>query len=239
LTLDNQLVLPALNVSPAPAEHGGKVEFLAGPFVRDRWLSEPGDVVAARISGGPVSILLTSLRAPGAPALTIDVQKIEGRDLPTLSRAAPASRMAPVPSASDAPEGVPGVLLHIQKRGDVSFAGTSWAGDPEGLWIEAFAINPPAGVPPGDIEYRALAGNGLETPWTGGGELCGSRGMNTPLLGFAIRQRSSAAERFTCEYSGRFLSGETVGPCRNGRPCRSSSPSDPLTAIQLTISKRM
>jgi hypothetical protein len=63
--------------------------------------------------------------------------------------------------------------------------------------------------------------------------------MGIPLVAFSMRMKSSAhAARYDCEYSGRFLSGATAGPLRNGAPCRSPRPEDPLEAIQLRIVER-
>jgi hypothetical protein len=69
--------------------------------------------------------------------------------------------------------------------------------------------------------------------------MCGTKGMSTPLLGFAIRLKPSpAAAAYDCEYSGYFASGLTVGPLRNGVPCKSSVASDPVEGIQVRLVKR-
>jgi GT2 family glycosyltransferase/glycosyltransferase involved in cell wall biosynthesis len=237
LSLSNQLTLPALYVSRAPGRDRGQVEFLPGPFVRDRWLSEPGDVVAARVTGGPVNILLTSLRAPGAPELTVEVQRLDRQESETgaIQRPAPIIAGAPLPAEPPPVNAVATeVALHIHRRGDVSYGNPSWAGERgQGLWIEGLSITPLNSIGSEDIEYKGLTASGVETPWIKGGELCGTRGMGMPLVGFAARVRPPAATRFGCEYSATFLSGETVGPCRNGAPCRASTPNDPLEAIQI------
>jgi hypothetical protein len=63
--------------------------------------------------------------------------------------------------------------------------------------------------------------------------------MGIPLVGFAMRLRPSpAAAGYDCEYSGYFQSGLTVGPLRNGAPCRSSVANDPLEGIQVRLVKR-
>ena len=63
--------------------------------------------------------------------------------------------------------------------------------------------------------------------------------MGIPLTAFSMRLKPSATTaQYDCEYSGRFLSGATVGPLRNGAPCRSTAPNDPLEAIQLRIVER-
>ena len=64
--------------------------------------------------------------------------------------------------------------------------------------------------------------------------------MAVPLVGFAVRFKSSpAVAAYDCEYSGYFQSGLTVGPVRNGVPCRSTVANDPLEGIQIRLTKRV
>ena len=56
-------------------------------------------------------------------------------------------------------------------------------------------------------------------------------------LGFAIRLKPRVAA-YDVEYSGYFQSGLTIGPVRNGIPCRSSVAGDPLEGIQIRLLKR-
>jgi hypothetical protein len=129
---------------------------------------------------------------------------------------------------------------HIRTRGDMNFANVPWAGRvAPGLWIESFSVRPLDRFAAGDIEYKGLTGSGFETPWLSDNKMCGTKGMATPLVGFAIRLKPSpAAAAFDCEYSGYFQSGMTVGPLRNGAPCRSSVANDSLEGIQLRLVKR-
>jgi hypothetical protein len=70
-------------------------------------------------------------------------------------------------------------------------------------------------------------------------QVCGTKGMSVPLVGFALRLKPSAAtSAYDCEYSGYYRSGVTVGPLRNGAPCRSTVANDPLEGIQIRIVKR-
>jgi hypothetical protein len=62
--------------------------------------------------------------------------------------------------------------------------------------------------------------------------------MGVPLVAFALRFKGTAAAGFDCEYSGYFQSGVTVGPLRNGAPCRSTVANDPLEGIQVRLVKR-
>jgi hypothetical protein len=69
--------------------------------------------------------------------------------------------------------------------------------------------------------------------------MCGTKGMATPLVGFALRLKPGrSGADYDCEYSGYFQSGIVVGPLRNGAPCRSSVSSDPLEGIQVRLIRR-
>jgi hypothetical protein len=69
--------------------------------------------------------------------------------------------------------------------------------------------------------------------------MCGTKGMSVPLVGFAVRLKSGAATAaYDCEYSGYFQSRVTVGPLRNGAPCRSTVANDPLEGIQVRLVRR-
>jgi hypothetical protein len=48
----------------------------------------------------------------------------------------------------------------------------------------------------------------------------------------------SAGADYDCEYSGYFQSGVTVGPLRNGAPCRSTVANDPLEGLQVRLVRR-
>jgi hypothetical protein len=89
------------------------------------------------------------------------------------------------------------------------------------------------------FEYKGLTASGAETPWTGSGGLCGSRGRSIPLIGFAVRQKSAPGGALVdCEYTGYFQFGAVAGPARNGAPCRSAIENGPLEGIQLRITPR-
>jgi hypothetical protein len=68
-----------------------------------------------------------------------------------------------------------------------------------------------------------------------GGDLCGARGTGVPLVAFAVRIKPDSVPGYTCQYSGRFLSGNVIGPFDDGRFCRSEAPGDPLVALELRI----
>jgi hypothetical protein len=108
-----------------------------------------------------------------------------------------------------------------------------------GLWIESFSVRPLEKFGAGDIEYKGLTGSGHETPWLSDDKTCGTQGMAVPLVGFALRFKpTTGTAAYDCEYSGYFQSGATVGPLRNGAPCRSTVANDPLEGIQIRLVKR-
>jgi hypothetical protein len=133
------------------------------------------------------------------------------------------------------------IAAHIRARGDMTFADVPWAGRvAPGLWIESFSVRPLKRLGAEDIEYKGLTGSGFETPWLTDDKMCGTKGMAVPLVGFAARLKPGAATAgYDCEYSGYFQSGVTVGPLRNGAPCRSTVANDPLEGIQVRLTKRI
>jgi hypothetical protein len=223
-----ELAVPALQVGSAPMESAGTVEFMMGAQTRDRWLSDLKDIIIAKIHGGPATLLLTSLRAPESDALAVNVQKIDLDADPLAQRGVWRTRHR-LRSR---------VLVHVQNVGDLQFF-DGWAGCiGEQLFIEAFTVVAPRSAPAGLIEYRGSTAEGFETPWMSNGELCGSRAQAAPLMGFAIRIKPDYAERYTCLYSGRFVSGRHIGPFSGGRLCRSDLPNDPLEGMDIHIAER-
>lgn len=253
-----QLALPAVHVGLGPGVRAEEVEFVAGPETHGGWLFAKGDLLVAKVKGPAATLVLTSVRAPGGEVMSIKVERLEAR-----ADAAPAqakgngtqhdgissdrggagkmqAARADRPSTVDDSTLPLAVGAHIRTRGDMSFSEVSWAGRiAPGLWIESFCVRPLERFGAEDIEYKGLTGSGFETPWLSDDKMCGTKGMSTPLLGFAIRLKPSpAAAAYDCEYSGYFASGLVVGPVRNGVPCRSSVASDPLEGIQARLVKR-
>ncbi len=253
-----QLNLPAMHVGLGPGVRSDQVEFVAGPGTDGTWLFAQGDVLVAKINGAGATLILTSVRSSIGEVLSIAVERLEARapaaaptestNIPAeLPAAATAEAGARAPKAKSAvgPEGeslaVPlQIKTHIRSRGDMSFADVPWAGRvAPGLWIEAFSIQPLKHLAAHDIEYKGLTGTGFETPWLSDDQICGTKGMSVPLVGFAMRLKPGAAtSAYDCEYSGYYRSGVTVGPLRNGAPCRSAVANDPLEGIQIRIVKR-
>jgi hypothetical protein len=238
-----KLRVPAMHVGLGPGVRSEHIEFIAGPSTEGAWLFAQEDLLVARVNGAGATMILPSVRAPGGDVLSIKVERLDGRSeaaMPVMAAAA-----APVPAlkaAEDSPDRVVALKIgaHIRARGDMSFVDAPWAGRvASGLWIESFSINPLERLDVQDIEYKALTGSGFETPWLSEGKMCGTRGVSVPLVGFAVRLKSGPqGAAYDCEYSGYFKSGTTVGPLRNGAPCRSTVANDPLEGIQVHIRKR-
>ena len=216
--------MPAVSVAAAPGTPAGRLDFLAGAQATGAWLFAKGDLLVARVNDALTQLILTSMRGPTGSTLSIKVERLDAR---VVTEAAIEST---VPLQ---------IVTHIRSRGDLTFANAEWAGQvAPGLWIESFGILPLQRLAGRDIEYKGLSGNGIESPWTSDGRPCGTRGMAVPLVGFAIRLKPGPAMDYDCEYSGYFASGVTVGPFRNGAPCRAVEPNDPLEGLQVRLIRR-
>jgi len=246
-----QLALPAMHVGLGPGVRGDQVEFMASPSTHGAWLFSAKDQLVTRVNGQGAALVLTSVRAPTGEVLSIKVERLDAR----IETAAPSTQTAvtappkmaaanklspaPAPAAADAPLPMH-ISAHIRARGDMQFRDAAWSGRvAPGLWIESYAVLPLRDLDAQDIEYKGLTGSGFETPWLSDNADCGTKGMGVPLIGFAVRLRPSVGTAdFDCEYSGYFQSGLTVGPLRNGAPCRSSVANDPLEGIQVRLVRR-
>jgi hypothetical protein len=207
-------------------------------------------MLVVKVTGTGASLVLTSIRAPGGETLSIKVERLESRvdseDMQTAltksgpARPAEAPPQAPKQATTEADGPRLQISTHIRARGDRKFTDVPWAGRAgPGMWIESFSVQPLQALLARDIEYKALTGNGFETPWVSDDLMCGTRGMAVPLIGFAVRLKASAETAdYDCEYSGYFQSGKVSGPFRNGAPCRSSVANDPLEGLQVRIVKR-
>jgi hypothetical protein len=223
-----KVTLPALQVGIAPTNSPGAVEILESGTTSDRWLARRSDIVIVRISGESASLMLTSVRLPGTAPLAINVQRL------VLE---PGSDQI-VEADGGAPDSRRRILVHIQNVGDVHFS-EGWAGCVgETLWIEAFAIISAGTLPLESLEYCGVTADGYQTPWMSNQTLCGTRGQGMPMQGFAVRLTPEFTERYECTYRGKFLSGRTLGPFRNGDLCSSDIAGDPLRGIELYVAER-
>jgi glycosyltransferase involved in cell wall biosynthesis len=71
------LLLPAVNIGLAPGQPAGIIEFIAGPGTDGNWLCAPGQALVARVSSRPATLLLTSLRGPDGPPLSIVIDRLD------------------------------------------------------------------------------------------------------------------------------------------------------------------
>jgi GT2 family glycosyltransferase len=229
-----KLALPALQIGVAPIVSQGTVEFLTGRSALDRWLAYGTDMILVRILGGDASLILTSVHTAESTPINVDVKRLDAdsssvaeQDQPEATSVQPSHGLLSTR-----------LLAHIRFVGDIDFEGgrAGWAG--QQMWIEGFAVRSIGHLPPEDFEYRGLVANGFQTPWLRPSTLCGSRGGGLPLLGFAVRLKNQASERWLCEYSGTFLSGMKAGPISDGALCCSGMFNDPLESIEVCVRKR-
>ncbi len=237
-----------LSAAPAPAGFGGEVG-ISG-FNASGWLGGQDGAALVRVVGGSAQVLVTVYQDPeaqhDAPKLQV-IRLTEGVD--EASASAPArhnGNMAPA-GASPAPgpgtpvlgTPVPGmpveVAAHIYGRGDVGGLLGEWMGERGSKrWIEGFGLAPAGDLAAADIEYQAVLGRGWISPWSEGGQFCGSRGMSLPILGLRVRLRGSAAHTHKLSISASFVDGTEIGPVSDGEACESPSLS-PLEAFQVTL----
>ena len=142
------LALPAVNLTVVANGFTGNVEFMSAPGGKGSWLCQPSDIIVARVAEQAATLLLTSLRVPDGPLLSIEVERLDRCEIPVASPAAvvPAGDTNRSPPASELPS-PPGLRaelpVHIQRRGDRLFTTPEWAGcRGERTWIESFWINP-------------------------------------------------------------------------------------------------
>ena len=201
--------LPGVLISIPPAANGypGTVQ-LAG-FADGGWLAGSDDAALIRIVGGPAQVLVTIYEMPGTGQKAPQLQVIRlSPDVP-----APAPAPAPIPAVPATPE----ISAHVYGQGDVAGRIGAWVGDRGSQrWIEGFGLAPQNGITPGDIEYQAVLGRDWMSPWSEGGQFCGSRGMSLPLLGLRVRLLGAAANTLTVQVQGTFVDGTEAGPVGDG-----------------------
>jgi len=208
-----------------------------------------------RVTRGPAQIMVTIYQAPNstAEAPKLQIMKLHdggqaqarGAQAAAAAAAAPAAAVA-VPAAAAAQNTPAGgadageaeIIAHVQTRGDISARLGGWMGEPGSRnWIEGFAITPKTHVGNADIEYQAVLGRGWLSPWSEGGNFCGSRGMSLPILGLRVRLRGEKADHYDCVVSASFVDGTRIGPLDNGEPAQAESLA-PLEAFCVEIRPR-
>jgi hypothetical protein len=249
--------LPGVRLSLPPGPAFRPESITISTFREDGWLGGSGAALV-RVARGPAQVMVTIYQAPQskgeAPKLQI-MRLSEGHGTapaaaPQQVAAAPAQVAAPAPAVAapqntppggvaKPPEGGPAeIVAHIQTRGDVTSRLKDTMGEPGSKhWIEGFSIAPKQVITPADIEYQAVLGRGWLSPWSEGGQFCGSRGMSLPILGLRVRLRGEAAERLDCVVTATFVDGTKIGPRDTGEPAQSESLA-PLESFRVDITPR-
>ena len=206
--------LPGVRVTAAPGRHAGHVS-VAG-FHADGWIGADAGALV-RITDGAATVLVTvyqevdsKLQPPALQVLRLSGETGQGGQ-------------AVQGQQRSAPENVE-VVAHVYALGDVPGRIGDWVGEPGSKrWIEGFGISPMSAVPQSDIEYQAVLGRGWLSPWSEGGQFCGSRGMSLPILGLRVRLRGASAKTHKVALSATFVDGTKVGPVADGEPCEARS----------------
>src|SRR5271165_2059635 len=231
--------LPGVRISLPPSSSGVPTAVKISTFRPDGWLDSSDGAALVRVEQGPANILVTVYQSQAASADTaprLQVLRLtpDGGGAAQPGAAGPgqtAARGAPIPASAD-------ILAHIQRMGDVAGQFGVWTGTRgSGNWIEGFAVVPPEGVAPEDLEYQAVLGRGWLSPWIEGGKFCGSRGMALPLLGLKVRLKGNAAKTHECTYHATFVDGSSVGPVPAGEACQADSLAA-LEAFQIVLRRR-
>jgi hypothetical protein len=218
--LPGHMPLPAIQVATPPASEAAQVEILASHG--GGWLTRQGDTVLLKVNGES-TVLLTSYKNSLSPEDSLEIQfsRVDGASVTTSA-------------ASNLPKIT--IVAHVQNQGDQTFPGGAWAGMiGQGLCIEGFGIVAEEGITDEEINYRAVAANGWETPWYAGKTLCGSRGQGIPLIGVGVRLIGAAAERYECLCEATFVGGTRSGVSRGGAICRSDVIGAPLEGFLVTF----
>ena len=228
--------LPGVRVTlPPNAPDGVSI----ASFRPDGWLSGPTDAAIVRVGEPSAHLLVTIYQnlASTDPAPRLQVIRLN-EDAAAASGQPRVAAPAGAVQAAAAPRRRPEVVAHQQVKGDVGSMLGDWIGDRGSKrWLEGFMIVPNTGLAPADIEYQAVLGRGWLSPWSEGGNLCGSRGMSLPILGLRVRLKGEAAEANSITYEATFVDGSSAEATTGGEPCEASSLS-PLEAFRILIKPR-
>jgi len=234
--------LPGVRITRAPATPARALEI--STFNPDGWVGGEGNAALVRGMLPGAQILVTIYQIAGSTQEAPKLQVLRLGDVtPAAHQAQAASGAAPAgtdaaPQAAPAapkPEVKPEVAAHVQRKGDVLSRLGEWMGvQGSQSWIEGFAISPSRLVAPADIEYQAVLGKGWLSPWSEGGQYCGSRGMALPILGLRVRLKGEASERYDVRLRASFTDGTSVGPI-DGSETAESPDLAPLEAFLVEI----
>jgi hypothetical protein len=222
--------LPVVRISAGPGVQAGRVKLVG--MEADGWIG-PDSATLVRVTEARSEVLVTVYQAldsrSDAPA--IQVVRIAGSHDAAASQ---GQKLQPAQPADPAVAKVE-VIGHVYGRGDVGGPLGEWMGERGSKrWIEGFGIAPIAGIPLADLEYQAVLGRGWLSPWSEGGQFCGSRGMSLPILGLRVRLRGASATTHRVVLSASFVDGTEVGPVGDGEACEAPSLAA-LEAFELSI----
>jgi hypothetical protein len=224
--------LPAVFVG-APETGEAEAVQLISTLGAGCWIGAAGGSVVMRAPAGGGYVLVTAYMVPGQATSPLDVE------LRPIGDAEFATAAATPSAAGAAATRRAEIVLHIEREGDRRFAAGGWAGRiGSRLRVEALAVRPLEAISLGDVEYKAYARGGRETPWVSNGQLCGTRGQGQPLIGFAIRLAPHLRDRFDVVYRGAFFSSGPALAVSNGEACFASLLDDPLEAVEVRIVER-
>ena len=224
--------LPGVRISRAPGTPAGIVT--VSTFEEDGWIGASSGAALVRVTRGPAAVLVTTYQEPNSQA---EAPKIQVAQLAGPTSTAPAAVAAAESAAAPAPAaaGVAEISAHVQRQGDVAAPIGEWMGTPGSqAWIEGFAIAPKTSIPTSDIEYQAVLGKGWLSPWSEGGQYCGSRGMALPILGLRVRLKGESAQTHHVRLSSTFTDGTRLGPV-DGTDALEADSLAPLEAFLLEI----
>jgi len=225
--------LPGVRITAAPGAQRGQVS-VAG-FTADGWIGVDSAALV-HVSGTTGTVLVTVYQAPGsqAEAPKLQVVRLSDAAVPAQPEIGVQAATPPVPAKSAEASSVE-VVAHVYGRGDLGGKLGNWIGEPGSQrWIEGFGVAPSADIAATDIEYQAVLGRGWLSPWSEGGQFCGSRGMSLPILGMRIRLKGAAAKSHRVMLSATFVDGTRVGPVGDGEACEAPSLAA-LEAFELSI----
>ena len=226
--------LPGVRISlpPSPGLVPGSVQI--STFREDGWVGGASAALIRVTGGRPGQVLVTVYQAPNAqeaPRLQVVRLSAEAGSGQGAAQAVAAPAQPAPPGVGERPRyGRPQppadkaeVAVHINRMGDVLGLVGDWVGEQGSQrWIEGFLVSPKNQIAPGDIEYQAVLGRDWLSPWSEGGQYCGSRGMSLPLLGLRVRLRGEAAEQYDLQVEASFVNGSKVGPVAAGEACETN-----------------
>lgn len=215
--------LPVVRISAAPGQPESQVKAVG--IEGDGWIG-PNSATLVRISDVRAPIIVTVYQAADttAEAPSLQVVRLSAAGVVPDGNVVREALGAQPPRLPPAAPQTPELFAHIYSLGDVPGRLGAWMGEPGSRrWIEGFGIMPVGEVPASDVEYQAVLGRGWMSPWTEGGQFCGSRAMSLPILGLRVRLRGEAAQTHSVVYSASFVDGSAVGPVADGEACEAES----------------